>query len=313
MPWQRSSETGNSPRNVDPVKDYRWIKTSIIHRFLIKCHRFDCQYYYSSHNPPCTYIIVKRKTKSNNLFAPRKEGREGREKLISSIISSTFLDFSRSRLIAWTSSSCYQAAGDTARMVVCRVKCFSRRPQGRRDTSCLSLSRVRLSGEGLVGQRSASLPLPRSTRILYPILPSHSFANEVKRTRQKSPFWRSIEGGGRGCNSKFIGMFLFFGGKLFLKKGTFEARSRCIKDERRGWSARPRHSKHARWNFSCTRRPTRSVLDANKKSRLWRDKDRRILVDSPRLETFRYIYIYIHPRTISRKFLTSPVFVVCVF
>lgn len=120
---------------------------------------------------------------------------------------------------------------------------------------------------------------------------------------------RSREGGGRGCNSKFIGMFLFFGGK----KGTFEARSRCIKDERRGWSARPRHSKHARWNFSCTRRPTRSVLDANKKSRLWRDKDRRILVDSPRLETFRYIYIYIHPRTISRKFLTSPVFVVCAF
>lgn len=214
MPWQRSSETGNSPRNVDPVKDYRWIKTSIIHRFLIKCHRFDCQYYYSSHNPPCTYIIVKRKTKSNNLFAPRKEGREGREKLISSIISSTFLDFSRSRLIAWTSSSCYQAAGDTARMVVCRVKCFSRRPQGRRDTSCLSLSRVRLSGEGLVGQRSASLPLPRSTRILYPILPSHSFANEVKIAILKID-----RGRGERMQQQVYRDVSFFRGETFFEKG----------------------------------------------------------------------------------------------
>lgn len=108
-------------------------------------------------------------------------------------------------------------------------------------------------------------------------------------------------------------MFLFFGGKLFLKKGTFEARSRCIKDERRGWSARPRHSKHARWNFSCTRRPTRSVLDANKKSRLWRDKDRRILVDSPRLETFRYIYIYSPTNNISKISYFSCICCVCFF
>lgn len=106
-------------------------------------------------------------------------------------------------------------------------------------------------------------------------------------------------------------MFLFFGGKLFLKKGTFEARSRCIKDERRGWSARPRHSKHARWNFSCTRRPTRSVLDANKKSRLWRDKDRRILVDSPRLETFRYIYIFTHEQYLENFLLL--LYLLCVF
>lgn len=98
---------------------------------------------------------VVKWTKSNNLF-----GRKGK-KLISSIISSTFLDFSRSPLL--------NRPPPVIRPVVTRhgwslrVKCFSRRPQGRRDTA--SHFRVYLSMQ----ERASSSP-PFALSSLPPLL-----------------------------------------------------------------------------------------------------------------------------------------------